>query len=234
MALGFSSSINGIRAALTSASIRSNNVSNINTKGYKSRRIIKSAGPVGGPRISAVPKDLTQGSLTKTNTARDLAIDGPGYFQVEGSHGGKLYTRSITLQASADGLLTDSRGYAISGVSQSVNQTHEIVVEHDGSVFSRNEKGESVKIGKLLTANFRNPQGLHHAGGGLFETTVDSGPPIPVKGESKVLQGFKEMSNVDLAEQLTGQMIDEKTLAANANAIRTQDQMLGEIIDLKG
>jgi flagellar basal body rod protein FlgG len=228
------SSINGIRAALNANSVRANNIANINSRGYKSRRSLQLENANGSPQISAVSMDLSQGPLRISGQPSDIAIEGRGFFQVEEADGRKLFTRSVKLQRNPDGNISDSRGNRIAGAVGIIEEGHDIIVHQDGTLFSRDNQGNQIQIGKLMVVNFNNPQGLVAVEGGYFRASANSGQGMPANPEFKVLQGVEEMSNVDLAEQMVGQIIDEKSLKANVQALKTQDRMLGEIVDLKG
>ncbi|MBF0433025.1 MAG: flagellar hook basal-body protein [Fibrobacteria bacterium] len=234
MSIDFSSSINGIRSAIHTNSVRANNVANVNSKGFKSSRSVQSDSAGSGPRVSAVSLDISQGPIRLTQNPTDIALEGKGFFQVETPNGDKRYTRSLKIQQSPDGKLLDQHGNQLSGVTQNREGLKGLEVSQDGSIFFQDPDGTTVKVGQLMVVDFNNPQGLEHENNGYFKPTVASGQAMASSQGMKVIQGAEEMSNVDLAKQMTGQMIDEKTVAANADVIRTQDDMLGEIIDLKG
>ncbi len=71
------------------------------------------------------------------------------------------------------------------------------------------------------------------SGNGLYQVSPNSGIANPADNPN-IIQGALENSNVDLATEITGQMIDAASVKANINTIKTQDEMLGEIVDLKG
>ena len=105
MGINISSSVAGMRSALTSQSVRANNVSNVNSRGYKSKKPVQSDTGGSGPKISSVSANFSQGSIRLTNRPSDIALDGAGFFQVSGKGGEKLYTRSLSLQQDGSGRL---------------------------------------------------------------------------------------------------------------------------------
>ena len=99
------------------------------------------------------------------------------------------------------------------------------------------EHKEPVTLGQIELTRFQNPQGLKSIGGNLFEQTNSSGEPIigtPAKGGfGKIIQGFLENSNVDMAEEQVNLIIDQRSFQANANIIKTADEMMKTTIDIK-
>ena len=94
-----SSGTTGLEASSLELSIIGDNIANANTVGYKAGRaafedaltqsVIGGTGEIGlGSRLKAVQKILTQGSLSSTGIATDLALQGSGYFIVSGNHNG--------------------------------------------------------------------------------------------------------------------------------------------------
>ncbi len=92
-------------------------------------------------------------------------------------------------------------------------------------------------LGKVGMATFANPAGLEKQGGNMYVNTNNSGKPdYGVAGEpgfGKIRQGFLEMSNVDLATEFTEMIITSRAYQANSRTIRTSDEMLQELINLK-
>lgn len=233
MSIGFSSSVNGINSALNANNVRSNNIANINTPGYKSKSPVQSESITGGSSVTSVKTDMSQGALQSSGDMLDLALEGAGYFEVTGPQGESLYRRSLRITTNENGRLVDGKGNALAGVNTTVAPSARIIVEQDGGVFSQVSSKNPIKIGQLLTVQFNNPQALNHTGNGIYSATAQAGSPVSASSTS-IRQGYAEGANVDLAEQITGQITDEKSLAANVSAIKTKDKMLGEILDLMG
>ncbi len=232
MGIGFSTSLNGVNASLLNSDVRANNISNVNTKGYKQKRAESSEG-ISGPQVKSISSDFRQGSLSITNNPLDVSVNGPGFIQLENSEGEKFYSRSLNMQIDADGRLTDGQGHYVSGAEGELSYSNNIVVQPDGKIFAQGGEGELVQVGEIMVMEFNNPNGLKTGPDGLLQATSNSGEP-GLSATSDVRQGALENSNVDLAEQITGQMANEASLKANLAAIKSQDEMLGEIVDLKG
>jgi len=233
MAIGFSTSIKGLNAALTSNNVRTNNIANVNSRGFKSKSVRQSESLTGGPNVDIVKMDLTQGSLSFTDNPLDIAIAGRGFIEFENSNGEKLYSRTASLRIDGNGNLVDNQGNKLSGIEHNFTSDENIVIQSDGNIMAIDKEGNTVQVGKIMLANFNNPQGLIIRGNGLYQVSSNSGNAIQANNPN-IIQGALENSNVDLATDITGQMIDLASLKANVATIKTQDEMLGEIVDLKG
>ena len=95
----------------------------------------------------------------------------------------------------------------------------------------------AVLIGQVELATFRNVQGLRPLGGNVWGATYDSGDPVlgvPGSGNLGNLQtSAVEESNVDLTSELVNMMIAQRTYQANAQTVKTQDQVLQTLINMR-
>jgi flagellar hook protein FlgE len=109
--------------------------------------------------------------------------------------------------------------------------------ESNGIVNARYSNGQTRPAGQIEIATFRNPQGLQPMGGNAWSNSFASGDPIvgvPGDGNLGVLQaGALEESNVDLTEELVGMITAQRVYQANAQTIKTQDQILQTIVNLR-
>ena len=107
----------------------------------------------------------------------------------------------------------------------------------DGTILSRYTNGETIARGQIALANFTNPQGLQSQGGNQWVETADSGQPLvgaPGSGTLGVLQsGALEASNVDLTAELVNMITAQRVYQANAQTIKTNDQLLQTIVNLR-
>jgi flagellar hook protein FlgE len=107
----------------------------------------------------------------------------------------------------------------------------------DGIINARYSNGQTRPAGQIVMANFRNPQGLEPLGGNAWAQTVASGAPLvgtPGSGNLGVLQsGAVEGSNVDLTAELVDMITAQRVYQANAQTIKTQDQILQTIVNLR-
>lgn len=121
-------------------------------------------------------------------------------------------------------------GYA-SGELTSIN------VSNDGMVLASYSNGVTRAEAQVALANFRNPQGLSSVGGNNWVESNDSGAPVmgkPGTGNLGMLRaGALEDSNVDLTAELVNMMTAQRTYQANAQTIKTQDQVMSTLVNLR-
>ena len=107
----------------------------------------------------------------------------------------------------------------------------------DGIISCRYTNGQSKTLGQVLLANFANPNGLKSLGGNAWSETADSGAALvgtPDSGGLGVLQSSAvEDSNVDLTEELVNMITAQRVYQANAQTIKTQDQVLQTLVNLR-
>ncbi|HEY0879356.1 MAG TPA: flagellar hook protein FlgE, partial [Zeimonas sp.] len=110
-------------------------------------------------------------------------------------------------------------------------------IASDGTVISRYTNGKTLAQGRVVLVNFNNPQGLQPLGGNQWAETADSGAPMagaPGAGSLGVIQsGALEQSNVDLTAELVNMITAQRVYQANAQTIRTQDQVMQTIVNLR-
>ncbi|MCU0967631.1 MAG: flagellar hook protein FlgE [Rubrivivax sp.] len=119
----------------------------------------------------------------------------------------------------------------------SSGQLKEFTFDSGGILVARYTNGQSRPAGQVLLAGFINPQGLQPLGGNLWAQTVQSGQPTanaPGEGSTGVLQqGALEESNVDLTAELVNMITAQRTYQANAQTIKTMDQVLQTLVNLR-
>ncbi len=107
----------------------------------------------------------------------------------------------------------------------------------DGTVLGRYTNGQSRPMGQVVLANFTDPQGLQPTGNNEWvESSASGGPLVGVPGSSSlgVLQsGAVEESNVDLTAELVNMITAQRVYQANAQTIKTQDQVMQTLVNLR-
>lgn len=109
-------------------------------------------------------------------------------------------------------------------------------ISEKGVITTRYSNGETQAHGQVALADFRNVQGLKADGDGWVETTT-SGMAIsgaPGRGNmGSVRAGALEDSNVDLTAELVNMMTAQRNYQANAQTIKTQDQIMSTLVNLR-
>ena len=112
-----------------------------------------------------------------------------------------------------------------------------ISVETDGNIMATYSNGQSASLARVELANFRNPQGLRTMGGNTWSATYDSGDAVigkPGGGNLGLLQSRAlEDSNIDLTTELVNMMVAQRIYQANAQTIKTTDQVLQTLVNLR-
>ena len=112
-----------------------------------------------------------------------------------------------------------------------------ITIEGNGIILARYSNGQSKAAGQIELANFRNPQGLQPQGDNAWARTFGSGDPVvgvPGDGNLGLLQaGSLEESNIDLTQQLVDMITAQRSYQANAQTIKTMDQVLQTLVNLR-
>ena len=119
----------------------------------------------------------------------------------------------------------------------SAGQLTGIAIESNGILSARYSNGQSRPAGQIEIATFRNPQGLQPIGNNAWTRSYASGDPVvgvPGDGNLGVLQaGALEESNVDLTGELVSMIVAQRVYQANAQTIKTQDQVLQTLVNLR-
>lgn len=172
------------------------------------------------PTAPAAAVNLNVPSTTRTGGGVTLPING---IQLD-------LTRATQYGATFGVTNLTQSGYA-------PGQLSSITIESTGIIMARYSNGQSKPAGQVEVASFRNPQGLQPMGGNAWSATYGSGNPIvgvPGNGNLGVLQsGALEDSNVDLTAELVNMITAQRTYQANAQTIKTQDQVLQTLVNLR-
>ncbi|MFP4661016.1 MAG: flagellar basal-body rod protein FlgG [Halanaerobiales bacterium] len=238
----------------------SNNLSNVNTTGYKKNRVnfqdmmyqrLKQPGtpnaqgaqvPVGievghGARVSATQKIFSKGSLQNTGNPLDILIEGDGFFQVALPDGTTAYTKDGSLKLDGEGNVVTSDGYPIVPNLNVPPEGSEISITSDGSFVVLDGSGEIVQESRIQLVRFQNPAGLKSMGRNLFTESPASGAPEAGNpgdaGYGTIVQGFLEMSNVQVVEEMVNMIAAQRAYEVNSKAIQAADQMLGTASQLR-
>ena len=244
----------GLDAQQTKMSTISNNLANVGTTGFKRGRaifedllyqnvrqvgaqssqdtVLPSGLQVGtGTRVVATERLFTQGNLTKTDNALDIAIQGRGFFEILMPDGTQGYTRDGSFHINDQGLVVTSAGYQLQPPITVPADAMSITVAGDGTV-SVQQPGTpaATQIGTVQLNDFINPAGLQARGENLFMESGASGAPQPgnpgLNGLGTLAQGYVESSNVNVVEELVNMIETQRAYAMNSKAITTADQML--------
>jgi flagellar basal-body rod protein FlgG len=232
--MDFQISLSGVRSAVTRQAVSAHNIANILTPGFKAQRVdqIELAG--AGTGISSVTVYLNPGPLEITQGPLDLAIQGDGFFMIKTPQGLR-FTRAGVFHIDQEGNIVTPQGFILSPPFTVPTEARSLVVSPSGVVSAIFADGKIQQIGQIQLARFNNPGGLMLEGNNLSAPSPSSGEPIVgLPGEiglGTLAFGAVEGSNVDLTSEIVQQLLSRAVARANIATLRTQDEILGTILD---
>jgi flagellar basal-body rod protein FlgG len=247
----------GMEAQQTQLDTISNNLANVSTNGYKRSHAVfedlmyqnlRQAGansseqttlPTGlqvglGTRAVATSRVFSQGNLSQTTNALDVAVLGNGFFSVQMPDGTTGYTRDGGFQVNAQGQLVTNNGYLVQPGITIPATAQSTTIGADGTV-SVTLPGQALPqtVGQLQISGFINPAGLEPKGQNIYGETAASGTATAgtpgQNGLGSLRQGFVETSNVNVVEELVAMIQTQRAYELNSKAIQTSDQMLARL-----
>lgn len=252
------SSATGMQSQQMNLDVIANNLANVNTTGFKKSKIefqdlfyqtTRSAGaeqgagnqlPTGlqvghGSRAVATSRIFTTGELTQTGEKLDVAIAGDGFFEVQMPDGTQAYTRDGAFKTASDGRIITSEGLTVSGFQPVPPGTTGITISANGEVTMDTPGG--AQNFRIQLTRFANPSGLDGLGRNLFKETPASGPPetgSPSEaGFGQLQQGYLEMSNVKVVEEMVNLIMAQRAYEVNSKAIQAADEMMQQSNGMK-
>jgi flagellar hook protein FlgE len=138
------------------------------------------------------------------------------------------------------GASQQSGDYTISKLEQNgygVGSLSGFTFDERGVLTAKYTNGQDRSTGQLAIASFRNPQGLQSVGGNSWKETQAVGSKVmdvPGTGNlGDIVAGAVEESNVDLTAELVNLITAQRTYQANAQSIKTQDQVTQTFLNMR-
>jgi flagellar basal-body rod protein FlgG len=250
----------GMNSQQTNIDVISNNLANVNTGGFKKSKInfsdlvytnmrqpgtpnaqgaeIPTGTEIGhGVKINSTQKLFTQGNIVNTNNDLDMAVEGEGFFRIERPDGSFAYTKDGSFKLDSNGRVVTSDGYPLSPQLDIPQDAKEISITSDGAVSVTNSADQIQTVGQIELYNFSNPAGLSSEGRNLYTETAASGQANAgtpgQQGFGTVQQGFLEMSNVKVVEEMVNMIAAQRAYETNSKSIQSSDEMLQTANQLK-
>ena len=224
---------------------------NIQTKTTSANGDAKpSSAQVGlGVRNASISSVFTTGSMLASESDTAFAIDGKGFFSVRGEDGNTYYTRNgnfkFTLATNGANMLATSDGLPVmdsTGKPIILDQSYimsKISVSKDGELCYPDELNNPQMLGiRIGVYQFNNPNGLEKLSDSLFRQSAASGQPLNEATnnnleKSKVIQGYLEGSNVQVADEMVNMIVAQRAYELNSKAITASDEMLQQANNLR-
>jgi flagellar basal-body rod protein FlgG len=248
------SASSGMQAQQLNLDTIANNLANVNTTGFKKTRvdfqdllyqtfrapglsgtqgtIIPTGIQVGlGVRPVATQRIFSQGDFQQTESPLDLVIEGDGFFQVQRADGTTAFTRAGAFKKDGIGRMVTSDGGVLTPNIVIPADAKNLTIGSDGTV-SVTLAGSTAAstLGTIQIAQFVNPGGLLSVGRNLFIPTAASGTATVgtpgTGGFGTLSQGFLELANVKVVDEMVNMITSQRAYEANSKAIQTADEML--------
>jgi flagellar basal-body rod protein FlgG len=254
----------GMEAMETKLDVIANNLANVNTTGFKKGRanfedlfyhhevlpgaedqsggITATGTSIGlGTSVSSIQTDFRQGAFLDTGNSLDVAIVGNGFFQVQDTDGGTVYTRAGNFSINRDGALVLGSAAVGRLLQPAINipeGARDVSISMDGEVqYMLAGDNEPQIAGQLELATFINPEGLIKRGENLFAESGASGTPqatIPgEEGAGLLRAGMLEASNVNPVRELIDLITTQRSFELNSQAVQAGDQVLQLVANLR-
>jgi len=264
------SAATGMKAQQTAVDTIANNLANVNTVGYKTEKAefksllyqtlqTKTTSSDGTPkpisaqvglgvRNSSIKSIFTQGNITAVDSNSAFAVQGQGFFAIQGPDNETYYTRSgdfhwsltetgIALTTSEGYKVLDSNGRAIELSSNYM--TSRISINSSGTLCYPDATNNAQSLGITIGMyQFQNPAGMEKIGNNFYVVTDASGPAMNEATsanltKSALAQGYLEASNVQVADEMVNLIVAQRAYEMNSKAITTTDSMMELANNLK-
>jgi flagellar hook protein FlgE len=159
----------------------------------------------------------------------------PVTFTVNGVSSGAMNinfgTTGLTQYASADGqtliVRADQNGYPSGAYIDGSAR-----IADGGRLTLSYTNGQTLAVGQVAVAQFTADNLLKRADGGVFEETIESGPPIFTSGGNEVTGSTTENANVDIADEFSKMIVTQQAYSANTRVVTTAQSMLQDVINI--
>ncbi|ARG96970.1 flagellar hook-basal body protein [Legionella micdadei] len=209
------------------------NITNMQTPGYK-RQLLESTefASLLDAEIASANQQMeraqffTQGTVMQSQNAKDIAISGDGFFEVQAEEG-IFYTRRGDLHVNERGELSLATGALLLGKSGPIRVDDNIfTIDTQGMVYIDNRKVDQINL-----VEFAEIQKLNYRGNGLYEAIE---LPKPANSTTSVLQGFIEQSNVKSVDEMLEMLKTSRHFEASQKVMHTADNLLSAAINQLG
>ena len=224
--------LSGAKALMQRQDALSNNLANANTTGFRADLLAFRSVPIRADgtattrvyNLEATAGFNTQsGALTQTGRALDVAVNGDGWFAVQGLDGIEAYTRAGGLEVSADGILQTRNGLPVlsDGGPITVPANAELVMGSDGTVSAKVAGQAPSAVGRIKLVN--PPAGeLRKGADGLVRPV--NGEPAPADEAVRMASGVLESSNVNVVESMVGMIALSRQFEMQMRLLQTAEQ----------
>ncbi len=161
----------------------------------------------------------------------DLVIEGDGFFQVLQPDGSTSFTRDGSFKVDRNVRVCPADCLPLIPEIYIPEDTTSIAISGDGIVAVELAGSTSLdEIGQIELVRFANTGGLQSRGRNLYQVTAASGEPIMgfpgLDGFGTIGQGYLEMSNVQVVEEMVDMITAQRAYEVNSKSIQAADELL--------
>ena len=191
-----------------------------------------------GVRVSAITRDVSQGTIKVTNRPLDLAIQGRGYFRFRLPDGRVSFARAGNLYQNNEGTLVNASGHPLEPTIRVPRNTTEVIVNQEGRFYVQVSGDPNPReIGQLVLADFPNEEGLLSVGQNMYVESAASGEALLSQPAQNSVGGIRqralEYSNVNIIKELMDMLMVQRTFEVTIKAVKAADKILQVGSDLK-
>jgi flagellar basal-body rod protein FlgF len=238
MLRGLYSAATGMEAAANAHEVTSRNLAHASVPGFRKMLSTFEAmqnpharspeDELAGTTVKTPTFDFSSGPLNRTGAPLDVALEGDGFFVVNGPEG-PLYTRSGTFELDGSGQLVTPDGLAVKSTNGTITippntSMSQVVIGADGTVRVGKEE-----LGKIDIRRFDDPQTLRTVGATLFQAPQEV---TAQPSNARVIQGVREMSNVSPVSELVNLISAQRHYEMSQKAATAMDRAAQKRIDL--
>lgn len=248
----------GMLTQWTALDVVGNNLANVDTTGYKKDEtickefgdmyikrlydnyIMTPQGPVDlrptvgyagtGVGINEIATIFTNGPIRQTQNNLDMAIEGDGFFCIQGPNNEISYTRNGSFSLNNQGYLVTQDGFNVLGEAGPIQINKNNFVVMKGGVIATKEDTDTGwknpnEIAKLKIVSFDEKRGLIKQGDTLFKATEYAGEPKTLP-DPKILQGYLEKANVNPVQEMVKMIELQRIYEINQRTVVSFDDIL--------
>jgi len=230
MLRGLYSATTALDASMQKQEAVAQNLANASVPGYRKRNLTFESfdrvlndnrvdtGDIVGTSQSKEYFDFTPGAVQITGNPLDLALQGDGFFVLQGPNG-PLYTRNGTFRATPQGnIVSRGGGYPLLGPLGGIQippGALDLSISVDGVITA-----DGANVGQVRRVRFQDTSQLQAAGPTLFKASLGQGLPGVQESTEGILQGARESSNVNPAQAMVDMVLGTRYFEASQRVLR--------------
>ncbi len=245
MVSGKYSALSGAITREQSIANTSANLANVTTPGYKKTRMsfesilrgevqVNDAKGINYNRVRGNYIDFSQGPLQETHDPFDVAINGDGFFKVRSEEGDLLTRNGSFIVDSSGRLLTESGMAVLSNGGGEITipdaDISRIEIDKEGLIYTIDPEGESTEVAQLAIVDVEDRSALENVRDTAY--AIPQGVVDFPAEKFDLSQGYLEISNVNMTEEMAKMLNDRRLFETYHNVIESFSKMNEKLDEL--